>query len=47
MISEKLQQAIKNHPGFLAFKGASIKKDKPSKSDEGGEKKQGGEQGKG
>ena len=42
-ISKELQQAIKNHPGFLAFKGASVKTSEPSK----GEKTQGGEQSKG
>ena len=47
MISKKLQQAIKNHPGFLAFRGASVKTHEPSKSAEGGKNKQGGEQGKG
>ena len=41
-MDKKLAEAIKNHPGFLVFKGASIKKsDSKTKN-----KEQGGEKGK-
>ena len=42
-MDKKLREAIKNHPGFLAFKGASVKK---YDSKEVKEKEQGGEKGK-
>lgn len=40
-MDKKLAEAIKNHPGFLAFRGASLKKIKdktPKNKEQGGEK---------
>lgn len=40
-MDKKLAEAIKNHPGFLAFRGASLKKSQdktPKNKEQGGEK---------
>ncbi len=37
-MDKKLAEAIKNHPGFLAFKGASVKKSDKKAKGQGGEK---------